>query len=35
MRLPKDPRSLQIGFLCSYLVLGLATRDFPLWTTCR
>ena len=31
MRLPKDPRWLQIGFLCSFLLLGLAARDFPIW----
>jgi len=31
MRLPKDPRWLQIAFLCSFLTLGLATRDFPIW----
>src|SRR4051812_23422495 len=31
MRLPKDPRWLQIGFLCSFLLLGLTARDFPIW----
>ena len=31
MRLPQDPRWLQIGFLCSFLALGLTTRDFPIW----
>jgi enediyne biosynthesis protein E5 len=31
MRLPKDPRWLQIAFLCSFLLLGLTARDFPIW----
>lgn len=31
MRMPRDPRWLQIAFLCSFLLLGLATRDFPIW----
>src|SRR5437764_14824393 len=31
MRLPKDPRWLQIAFLCSFLLLGLIARDFPIW----
>ena len=31
MRLPKDPRWLQIAFLCSFLLLGLTARDFPFW----
>src|SRR6266550_1599669 len=31
MRLPKDPRWLQIAFLCSFLLLGLTARDFPVW----
>jgi Na+-transporting NADH:ubiquinone oxidoreductase subunit NqrB len=31
MRLPKDARWLQIAFLASFLTLGLAARDFPLW----
>jgi Na+-transporting NADH:ubiquinone oxidoreductase subunit NqrB len=31
MRLPRDARWLQIGFLASFLALGLFTRDFPLW----
>jgi enediyne biosynthesis protein E5 len=31
MRLPKDPRWLQIVFLCSFLLLGLTARDFPIW----
>jgi len=30
-RLPKDPRSLQIAFLSSFLAFGLGARDFPLW----
>src|SRR5438552_18211808 len=29
MRLPKDPRWLQIAFLCSFLLLGLTARDAP------
>jgi Na+-transporting NADH:ubiquinone oxidoreductase subunit NqrB len=34
MRLPKDPRWLQIGFLSSFLLLGLCVFDFELawWT---
>jgi enediyne biosynthesis protein E5 len=31
LRLPRDPRWLQIGFLSSFLAVGLSTRDFPLW----
>src|SRR5204863_4888364 len=31
MRLPRDPRWLQIAFLCSFLALGLTARDFPFW----
>ena len=31
MRLPKDPRWLQIAFLFSFLLLGLTARDFPIW----
>ena len=31
MRMPRDPRLLQIAFLCRFLLLGLATRDFPIW----
>jgi len=31
VRLPKDPRWLQIAFLCSFLLLGLTSRDFPIW----
>jgi Na+-transporting NADH:ubiquinone oxidoreductase subunit NqrB len=31
VRLPRDPRWLQIGFLASFLAVGLAARDFPLW----
>jgi Na+-transporting NADH:ubiquinone oxidoreductase subunit NqrB len=31
MRLPRDPRWLQIGFLCSFLLLGLTALDFPIW----
>jgi len=31
VRLPKDPRWLQIAFLCSFLLLGLTARDFPIW----
>jgi Na+-transporting NADH:ubiquinone oxidoreductase subunit NqrB len=27
----RDPRWLQIGFLASFLVVGLAARDFPVW----
>jgi len=29
--MPRDPRWLQIAFLCSFLVLGLLARDFPIW----
>jgi len=31
LRLPKDPRWLQIAFLSSFLAVGLCARDFPLW----
>ena len=31
LRLPKDPRWLQIGFLASFLAVGLSASDFPLW----
>src|SRR2546430_16777664 len=31
MRIPRDPRWLQIAFLASFLTLGLTARDFPLW----
>jgi len=29
--MPRDPRWLQIAFLCSFLLLGLTARDFPIW----
>ena len=31
LRLPRDPRWLQIGFLASFLSVGLSARDFPIW----
>ncbi|GAC1347935.1 MAG: hypothetical protein NVSMB23_28010 [Myxococcales bacterium] len=31
LRLPDDPRWLQIAFLAMFLCLGLGARDFPLW----
>jgi len=31
LRLPRDPRWLQIAFLASFLTVGLSARDFPLW----
>jgi Na+-transporting NADH:ubiquinone oxidoreductase subunit NqrB len=31
LRLPRDPRWLQIPFLASFLTIGLSARDFPLW----
>ena len=31
LRLPKDPRWLQIAFLGSFLLVGLSARDFPIW----
>src|SRR5207244_10604477 len=31
LRLPRDPRWLQIAFLTSFLTVGLSARDFPLW----
>jgi len=30
LRLPRDPRWLQIAFLSSFLVVGLSARDFPI-----
>src|SRR5438105_14043718 len=31
LRLPRDPRWLQIAFLASFLAVGLSARDFPFW----
>lgn len=31
LRLPKDPRWLQIAFLSTFLAFGLGARDFPFW----
>ena len=31
LRLPDDPRWLQIAFLALFLCLGLGARDFPFW----
>ncbi len=31
LRLPRDPRWLQIAFLASFLTVGLSARDFSLW----
>jgi Na+-transporting NADH:ubiquinone oxidoreductase subunit NqrB len=31
LRLPRDPRWLQIAFLATFLAVGLGARDFPLW----
>ena len=31
LRLPRDPRWLQIAFLVSFLAVGLSARDFPVW----
>src|SRR6202048_3712390 len=31
LRLPADPRWLQIAFLSLFLALGLGARDFPFW----
>ena len=31
LRLPRDPRWLQIAFLASFFLVGLSSRDFPVW----